>query len=31
MIARRLIAGEIYNGCTIVVDGEDDNISIKVK
>ena len=31
MIARRLIAGEIYNGCTIVVDGEDDNISIRVK
>ena len=31
MIAIRLIAGEIYNGCTIVVDGEDDNISIKVK
>ena len=31
MIARRIIAGEIYNGCTIVVDGEDDNISIKVK
>ena len=31
MIARRLIAGEIYNGCTIVVDGENDNISIKVK
>ena len=31
MIARRLIAGEIYNGCAIVVDGEDDNISIKVK
>ena len=31
MIARRLIAGEIYNSCTIVVDGEDDNISIKVK
>ncbi|MDD7753121.1 MAG: ATP-dependent chaperone ClpB [Clostridiales bacterium] len=31
MIARRLIAGEIYNGCTIVVDGEDDNISISVK
>ena len=31
MIARRLIAGEIYNGCTIVVDGEDDNISTKVK
>ena len=31
MIARRLIAGEIYNGCTIIVDGEDDNISIRVK
>lgn len=31
MIARKLIAGDIYSGCTIVVDGEDDNISIKVK
>jgi len=31
MIARRMIAGEIYNGCTIVVDGEDDNITIEVK
>lgn len=31
MIARKLIAGDIYSGCTIIVDGEDDNISIKVK
>ena len=31
MIARRMIAGEIYDGCTIVVDGDDDNISIKIK
>ena len=31
MIARRLIAGDIYHGCTIVVDGETDNISIQVK
>ncbi|WP_434793048.1 Chaperone protein ClpB [Terrisporobacter petrolearius] len=31
MIARRMIAGEIYNGCTILVDGEDDNITIEVK
>ena len=31
MIARRMIAGEIYNGCTIVVDGQDDNIIINVK
>lgn len=31
MIARRMIAGEIYNGCTIVVNGEDDNITIDVK
>ncbi|WP_434796235.1 ATP-dependent chaperone ClpB [Terrisporobacter vanillatitrophus] len=33
MIARRMIAGEICNGCTILVDGENDNdnISIKVK
>lgn len=31
MIARRMIAGEIYNGCTIVVNGEDDNITIEVE
>lgn len=31
MIARKLIAGDVYSGCTIIVDGEDDNISIKVK
>ncbi|MCC3863536.1 ATP-dependent chaperone ClpB [Terrisporobacter petrolearius] len=31
MIARRMIAGEICNGCTILVDGENDNITIKVK
>lgn len=31
MIARKLIAGDIYSGCTIVVDGEDDNISIEVR
>lgn len=31
MIARRMIAGEIYNGCTIVVNGEEDNITIEVK
>lgn len=31
MIARKMIAGEIYNGCTILVDGENDNISINVK
>ncbi|WP_148556777.1 ATP-dependent chaperone ClpB [Terrisporobacter glycolicus] len=30
MIARRMIAGEIYNGCTIVVNGEDNNITIEV-
>ena len=31
MIAKKLIAGEIYNGCTIVIDGENDNIDIYVK
>ena len=31
MIARKMIAGEIYNGCTVVVDGKNDNITIKVK
>ena len=31
MIAKKLIVGEIYNGCTIVIDGENDNIDIYVK
>lgn len=31
MIARRMIAGEIYNGSTIVVDADNDNITIRVK
>ena len=31
MIAKKLIAGEIYNGCTIVIDGENDNIDIYIK
>ncbi|WP_373600685.1 ATP-dependent chaperone ClpB [Paraclostridium bifermentans] len=31
MIAKKLIAGEIYNGCTIVVDGDNENINISVK
>ena len=31
IIARMIIAGSISNGCTIVIDGKDDNIDIKVK
>ncbi|WP_455539317.1 ATP-dependent chaperone ClpB [Terrisporobacter sp.] len=31
MIARRLIAGEVYSGCTVVVDGYGEDIAIKVK
>ena len=31
IIAKKMIAGEVYNGCTVVVDGEDDNITIHVK
>ena len=31
IIARMIIAGTIYNGCTIVVDGKDNNIDIHVK
>lgn len=31
IIARMIIAGTIYNGCTIVVDGKDENIDIHVK
>src|SRR5699024_2278113 len=31
IIAKKMIAGEIYNGCNIVIDGENDNITVKVK
>ncbi|MEG2985772.1 MAG: AAA family ATPase, partial [Peptostreptococcaceae bacterium] len=31
IIARKLISGEIYNGCTIIIDGENDNIQVHVK
>ncbi|MGL5754713.1 MAG: ATP-dependent chaperone ClpB [Paraclostridium sp.] len=31
IIARKLISGEIYNGCTIIIDGENDNIEVHVK
>ena len=30
-IAKMVIAGQIYNGCHIVIDGSDDNIDIKVE
>jgi len=26
-----MIAGEIYSGCNIVINGEDDNIKVEVK
>ncbi|MFR8870362.1 ATP-dependent chaperone ClpB [Paraclostridium sordellii] len=31
IIAKKLIAGDIYNGCTIIIDGENENINISVK
>ena len=31
IIAKKMIAGEIYSGCNIVIDGCDDNINVKVK
>ena len=31
IIAKKLIAGYIYNGCTIIIDGENENINISVK
>ncbi|MCC0650326.1 ATP-dependent chaperone ClpB [Clostridioides sp. ZZV15-6598] len=31
IIARKLIAGDIYNGCTIIIDGQDENIEVLVK
>lgn len=30
-LAKMLIAGEIYNGCTVVIDGNEDNINISVR
>lgn len=31
VIAKKLIVGEVYNGCTIVIDGKDENIEVLVK
>ena len=31
IIAKNMIAGEIYSGCNIIIDGEDDNIKVEVK
>ncbi|MFL8712099.1 ATP-dependent chaperone ClpB [Clostridioides sp. GD02377] len=31
VIAKKLIAGEVYDGCTIVIDGKDENIEVLVK
>ncbi|MBY2478920.1 ATP-dependent chaperone ClpB [Clostridioides difficile] len=31
IIAKKLIAGEVYNGCTVVIDGKDENIDVLVK
>ncbi|EQG75341.1 C-terminal, D2-small domain, of ClpB family protein [Clostridioides difficile DA00165] len=31
IIAKKLIAGDVYNGCTIVIDGKDENIEVLVK
>ena len=31
IIAKKMIAGEIYSGCNIVINGEDDNIKVEVK
>ena len=31
IIAKKMIAGEIYSGCDIVIDGSDDTINVRVK
>ncbi len=31
IIAKKMIAGDVYSGCTVVVDGENDNITVHVK
>lgn len=31
VIAKKLIAGDVYNGCTIIIDGKDENIEVLVK
>ena len=31
IIAKKMIAVEIYSGCNIIIDGEDDNIKVEVK
>lgn len=31
IIAKKIISGEVYNGCIILIDGENDNIKVSVK
>ena len=31
IIAKKIISGEVYSGCSIVIDGENDNIKVEVK
>ncbi|MGX4599821.1 ATP-dependent chaperone ClpB [Faecalimicrobium sp. JNUCC 81] len=31
MIAKKIISGDIYSGCTIIITGEDDRIMINIK
>ena len=31
IIAKKMIAGDIYSGCTVVIDGDNENINVSVK
>jgi len=31
IIAKKIIAGDIYSGCTVVIDGDNENINVSVK
>ncbi len=31
IIAKKMIAGDVYSGCTVVIDGDNENINVSVK
>lgn len=31
IIAKKMIAGDVYSGCTVIIDGKDDKIDVTVK
>ena len=31
IIAKKMIAGDVYSGCTVVIDGDNENINVSIK